>query len=75
MLLDFHLTGELSRYCIVVMLLHLLSQKSAGFLSRKPAGDHKSTILLVKMGQILPISHRVIISGSLVTATVSLCIS
>ena len=24
-LLDFHLTGELSRYCIVITLLHLLS--------------------------------------------------
>lgn len=46
-LLDFHLTGDLS--CIMIMLLHP-SQKPAGFLSGKPAGYHKSTILLVKMG-------------------------
>ena len=70
-LLDFHLTGELSRCCIVICYSIFLVRNQLAF-SRKPAGDHKSTILVVEMGQILPISHRVV-SGRPMTAIVNSC--
>jgi hypothetical protein len=54
LLLDSHLTGELSSYCIVPMVLHSLSRNLAG----DPA-------LLIKMGQMLFISHQVVFGSSM----------